>query len=42
MENEGMKITVVGIAIIVAAFIAAILLLRHFAQERNQANLLNE
>jgi hypothetical protein len=38
MENAGMKITVVGIALIVAGVIAAILLLRHFAQERNRAN----
>jgi hypothetical protein len=38
MENTGMKITVVGIALIVAAVIAAILLLGHFAQERNHAN----
>jgi hypothetical protein len=38
MENAEMKITLVGIALIVAAVIAAILLLRHFVQERNQPN----
>lgn len=42
MENAAMNITVVGIALIVAAVIAAILFLRRFAQERNQANPLKE
>ncbi len=33
-----MKVTALGAALLVAAAIAAILLLRHFARERNQAN----
>lgn len=38
MEDKGMKITVLGAALIVAAFIAAILLLRHFPPAPNQSS----